>query len=152
MLIFNETAHFVKSFFTHLDIRWRSVFTTCQVRDCQQTTFVMLHAFCTLRTSPTSLFLTDNIKMDRIPAIMKKYNVPVQQFFKYSLERSNLILLGTLFHDSIALILIKFLPKVLVLYEYFLEFIIRNPWGIIFVRIWGKKQANYWKDKVKDYW
>ena len=39
------------------------------LRDCQQITFIMLNRFCQLsKKKPTPLFLTDNIKMDRIPA------------------------------------------------------------------------------------
>ena len=44
-------------------------------RDCQQITFVTLNGFCPLRKKkkkkPSPLFLTDNIKMDKIPTKIK---------------------------------------------------------------------------------
>ena len=42
------------------------------LRDCQQITFVMLNGlFLLSKNPPTSLFLTDNIKMNRIAAKIK---------------------------------------------------------------------------------
>ena len=43
-----------------------------QVRDCRHIAFVTLNGFCLLSKKKTHLlFLTDNIKMDRIPAKIK---------------------------------------------------------------------------------
>ena len=55
------------------------------VRDCRQITFVTLNRFCLLSKKPsTPLFLTDNIKIDRIPIEIKsKIHTFFTLYFKF---------------------------------------------------------------------
>ena len=44
---------------------------TIPLRDCQQTTSITCNGFCLLKKKNHPLFLTDNIKMDRMPTKIK---------------------------------------------------------------------------------
>ena len=68
-----------------------------KLRECRQITFVTLNGFCPLNP-PTPLFLTDNIKMDRIPTKIKcKIHAPfiLTKFYKTQLARY-LVLIQTI--------------------------------------------------------